>query len=86
MNQTPTSFKGLVDFAIGFIDILVLLIFALTFLVLVWSIIRTWIIGGAEPAEIEKGKKIITTGVIVLVVMSGIWGIIAFLRMSIFGI
>jgi len=83
---TPKSFGSLVDLFLSIINLLITFIFALTFIVLVWAIIRTWVIGGAEEAQVEKGKKIITTGVLVLVVMVGIWGIIALLRGGIFGI
>lgn len=81
-----TDFKSFVGVIVDLINLLIIAIFALTFVVIVWAIIQTWIIGGGEAAQVEKGKKIITTSVLVLVVMSGIWAIIALLREGFFGI
>jgi hypothetical protein len=83
--ETHPNFADLVDVFLGINQLLVLLIFALTFLVLAWTVIRTWIIGGGDEHEVESGKRVVTIGIIALVVMSGIWGILALLRAGIFG-
>lgn len=81
-----TDFKSFVGVIVDLINLLIIAIFALTFVVIVWAIIQTWIIGGGDEAQVAKGKKIITTSVVVLVIMSGIWAIIALLREGFFGI
>ena len=82
----PKNFKGFVDIILDINQTLVYLIFALTFIVLAWAIINTWILHAGDEASVEKGKKIITVGIVVLVIMSGIWGILALLRSGIFGL
>lgn len=80
------NFGDFVTVVTDLIQLLVIGIFSLTFLVLVWTITKTWIISGGDQMEIEKGKHTVTVGVIVLVIMSGIWGILALLRQSVFGL
>lgn len=84
--QAPTDFRGLVDIFLDLIDLIIPLIFALTFIVLIWGIAKAWILNIGDKEEIEKGKKLVIAGVIGLVVMSGIWGILSILRYSFFGI
>jgi hypothetical protein len=83
--QAPTDFASFVSLINGIINILIPLIFTLTFIVLMWGVIKSWILNGGDASEIEKGKKIVVVGIIALVVMSGIWGIIALLRYTFFG-
>ncbi len=78
------NFADLVNVFIGFIGLLVPLIFALTLLVIIWKVIDAWVIHGGEESKIEDGKQTIYVGIIALVVMSGIWGILAILRSSLF--
>lgn len=80
------NFSSLVDVFIDIISLLVPLVFSLTFIVLMWGIIKAWILNAGDTAEIEKGKKLVIVGIIVLVIMSGIWGILALLRSSLFGV
>jgi len=84
--KEPTDFKSFVDIILDINQTLVYLIFALTFVVLAWAVINTWILNAGDEAEVEKGKKIVTIGVVVLVIMSGIWGILSLLRSGIFGL
>lgn len=78
------NFADLVNVFIGFIALLVPLIFALTLLVIIWKVIDAWVIHGGEESKIEDGKQTIYVGIIALVVMSGIWGILAILGDSLF--
>jgi len=73
------TFKQIVAKIIDFNQLLTSSIFALVFIVFAWKIIDAWIIKGGEPDAIEKGKKTIVVGVIVLVIMSGLWGILKML-------
>jgi hypothetical protein len=78
------NFADLVNVFIGFIALLVPLIFALTLLVIIWKVIDAWVIHGGDESKIEDGKQTIYVGIIALVVMSGIWGILAILQNSLF--
>ncbi len=85
-GEKPTDFKSLVGIFTGIINILIPFIITLTFLTIVWGVVKTWIIGGGDTEQIEKGKKIIAVGIIALVIMVSIWGILSLLRISIFGV
>ena len=84
--DTPQNFSQLVDDFINLITLIIPLVFALTLLVIIWKIVDAWILNGGDSAKVEEGKKTALIGVLVLVVMSGIWGILAILRSSIFGV
>lgn len=79
-----TTFSDFVDTILGIIQLLTVAIFGLTFLVLIWAIVRTWIIHGGDEKSIDEGKKIVTVGIIALVIMSGLWGIVSLLRAGLF--
>ncbi len=79
MNNTPTTFSGLVDFFIGFVNILITALFALAFLVLIWKIIDSWIIHADDENKRAEGKSLALTAVIVFVVMVSVWGILRIL-------
>ena len=81
----PTDFRSFLGILNGIINILIPLIFALTFLTIAWGVIKAWIIGDASSENVEKGKQIVFVGVIALVVMSAIWGILRLLQQGIFG-
>lgn len=82
--SAPTDFRSLVGLFLRFMDMLVIFIFAITFIVLMWGIVKAWILNPGNETEIENGKNMALYGVLVLVVMSGIWGILQILRFSIF--
>jgi hypothetical protein len=81
----PSDFKGLVDILLGIMQTLVLLVFGLTFLTIIWSVVKGWIIHGGDAEGVESGKNVVLVGIIALVVMTSIWGILYLLKSSIFG-
>jgi len=81
---TPTTFAELVAFFIGIINSLIVVIFALAFVVMMWKIIDAWIIHADNDTKREEGKAVALTSVIVMVIMASIWGILSFLKASIF--
>ncbi len=82
MQSTPTNFAELVGMFISFIGLLVPVIFALTVVYLSWGIIKAWVINGGDQGSVDDGKKIAVAGVVALVVMLGVWGIVAMLQAS----
>lgn len=78
------DFSDLVGTFIGIITLVIPVIFALTFLVIVWRVIDAWIIHAGDANKIDDGKNTILVGIIALVVMSGIWGILYILQSSLF--
>ncbi len=85
MSTTPTTFKGLVDFFLGMINMIIPLIFGIVFLFLTWKIIDAWIINAGDEKKVEDGKKYALTAVMVTVLMIAAWGIVGMLRSSLFG-
>ena len=83
--QEPTDLGSFLGIFNGIFSLLIPLIFALTFLTIAWGVIKAWIMGDATSEDVEKGKKIAIVGVIALIIMLSIWGILRFLRLSIFG-
>lgn len=82
----PKDFRSLVTMITGIISFLVPLVFTLALIVVMWGVAKAWIINAGDETEINNGKSIAIAGVIGLVVMSGIWGILAILRAGIFGL
>ena len=84
--DTPQNFSQLVDDFISLITLFIPIIFSLTLIVIIWKIVDAWVLNGGDATKVEEGKKTALIGVLVLVVMSGIWGILAILRYSFFGV
>ncbi len=83
---TPGTFTELVNRLLEIISSLVFLVFAVTFIFFVWQMIQSWIIKGGDEKAIDDGKKILVATIIGLVIMAGIWGILAMLRQGVFGV
>lgn len=81
----PASFKGLVDIILDYIELLIQVIFAATFLVFMWGVVKGWIIGGASEEGVDQGKNVVLAGIIAFVVMSSIWGIVYIFQSTLFG-
>lgn len=81
----PTDFKGFVALITNFIGVLVILVFTLTFIAFIWGLIKGWIINVGDAEGIQSGKNVVVVGVIALTIMVSIWGILAMLKLSLFG-
>jgi hypothetical protein len=84
--NTPTTYSGFVDLLIGFINIIIPAMFAILFVIIVWKIIDAWVLHAGDPQKRDEGKRLAVTAVIVLVVGISVWGIVAILRSSLFGL
>lgn len=83
--QTPTSFKGLVNLVIEFINILIPALFAVLFVFIVWKIIDAWVINAGDERKREEGRRLVVVAVVVFVLMISTWGIVALIKQSVFG-
>lgn len=81
---SPTTFKGTIDLAVGYIQKLIPIVAALALLVFFWGIAQL-ILSAGDKGVTEDGKKKVVYGLIGLFVMISIWGIVALLRTS-FGV
>jgi succinate dehydrogenase/fumarate reductase cytochrome b subunit len=84
--EAPGTFSELVALFVDLFRTLTLFIFALAFIFVAWNLIRLWIIGGGDEESVKKGKYAVTVGVVVLVIMSGVLGILELLRAGLFGL
>jgi hypothetical protein len=83
--QAPEDLRDLLDIFIDIIGIIVPIIFALIVLTISWGVAKAWIMGDSSSDDVEKGKKLVFVGVIVLAIMVSIWGIVRMLSTSFFG-
>ncbi len=84
-QETPTTLGGFLGVLTDIINIIIPIIFALVFLTISWGVIKAWIMGDASEGDVDAGKKIVTVGIIVLVIMSAIWGIVRLIQQGLFG-
>ena len=80
----PKNFSELVGMFLGLISILIPVLFGLSLIVFLWGIINAWILGGGDETSVTKGKQLALAGMLGLVVMAGVWGIVALVRGSLF--
>lgn len=80
----PKTFQEFVEVLLNLIQLLVTGIFAITLIVFIWGVAQAWIIHGGDPKKVDEGKQIVTVGIIVLAIMSALWGIVALLRSGFF--
>ncbi|WP_300532649.1 hypothetical protein [Maricaulis sp.] len=64
-------------------DTLVVLIFAIAFVVFLWGLVSSFIFGGADPEKRAKGQQLMLWGLIAFFVMISVWGIVNLLVGSI---
>jgi hypothetical protein len=83
--ETPTTYIGLVGIIVDIIGLLVIALFAFSFVYFIWKMVDCWVLNAGEPTKREDGKKYALSAVIALVVMVSVWGIVAMLRASVFG-
>jgi len=86
MYGAPQNFSQLVENFIDVLSLIVPVLFSLSLLFIVWKIIDAWVIHSDEPAKVQEGKTLVIVGIVVLVIMSGIWGVLRILRGSLFGV
>ena len=63
-------------------ETLVPLIFALAFLVFLWGMFKTFILGGSDEGKQAEGKQIIMYAIVGFVIMISFWGIVNLLVAS----
>jgi ABC-type branched-subunit amino acid transport system permease subunit len=84
MQTTPTTFKGLVNFIISFINVLIPALFGVLFLYILWKIIDAWVLHADDESKREEGRRLVITAVLVFVLMISTWGIVAMIKNSLF--
>lgn len=81
----PGNFSELVAMFINLLSLLIPIIFALTFVVVVWKIIMAWIVNADDENAVAEGRQVALVAVIAFVVMFGIWGLLSVLQRSLLG-
>lgn len=81
-----TDFGSLVAYIIELINLIIPVIFGLILVVIIWRLVSAWIINGGDEAKVKEGKQTAIVGIIVLVILSAVWGILNLLRSALFGL
>ena len=82
--ETPETLTEFLKIFKDIFSILIPIIFALTFITISWGVARAWIMGEASEEDVEKGKRLVFIGVIVLALMATVWGIVKMLSTTFF--
>jgi hypothetical protein len=80
------DFRALVFTVIGYIEQLVVVVFALSLIVFLWGIFKYIFLSQGEEKNLEQAKSYILYGIIGLFVMVSVWGIVNLLNRSFFGV
>lgn len=73
LNQVRDFINNIVSFMNG---TLVPLIFAIAFLVFLWGMFKTFILGGSDEEKQSEGKKLMMYSIAGFVIMVSLWGIV----------
>lgn len=86
LAQGAGNYQGISTFisnTLQFINtIIVPAIFAIAFLVFIWGMFKTFILGGDDEGEQSKGKQLMFYAIIGFVVMVSLWGIVNLVAQS----
>ncbi len=85
MSSPPNTLADLVNHIIGLINLMIPVLIAVAFLVIVWKLVDSWIINAGDEKKHAEGRVTLTVGIIVLAIISSLWGILAILRAGLFG-
>ena len=82
--STPRTFSDLVGIFISIVQLLIILVGALSLVVFMWGLSKFILSAGDEKEHIE-GRRYILWGIVALFVMSSAWGLVALLTQT-FGV
>jgi hypothetical protein len=85
MGTTPTTYQGLVQWFLDFINVLIPGLFAFLFAYFLWRLIDAWIINADDERKRAEGKRFAFIAILMFVLMSSTWGLITIIRVSVFG-
>lgn len=75
--QTINSVQSLAQWIITFINtIAVPLVFAISFIVFIWGVAETFILGRGNEEKAAEGRSLIIWGIVGFVAMVAVWGLV----------
>lgn len=78
--QTIDSVQSLAAFVVNFINnIAVPLVFALAFIVFIWGVFQTFIMGATNDDAKKKGRQLMLWGLVGFFLMVSVWGLVRIL-------
>lgn len=80
------DFKCLVYNVIGYIQQIVVVIFAMSVLVIIWGIFRYIFLAQGDEKQIAESKNIMFWGIVGLFVMVSVWGLVRVVQNTFFGV
>lgn len=72
------SFKSLVGMFIGILETVFQIIFWIIFFYVAWTLVQRWMKPGGE--DYAEGKRTVIAGVFGLVIISSLWGLVAYVQ------
>ena len=75
----PEDFSGFVNIIIGVLDTFVPLVVALTVIAILWAGAQA-VINADDPQKLADSKRVLFWGIIVLFIMSAVWGFVNLVR------
>ncbi len=78
------SLCGIIATAIDIINLAIPLAFTLALAFFLWSLVRFIVVAGNTQAAKER-RVVLVWGIVVFVVLTGVWGIVAILQRTFFG-
>lgn len=78
------TFGDVVSIFVSLINAAIPALLALMLLFIIWKAVDMWVINAGDEQKVTEGKQLIITSVIVMVVISSLWGLVALLRNSFF--
>jgi hypothetical protein len=76
--NTPRTFSDLIGIFISIVQLLIILLGALSLVVFLWGLSR-FILSAGDEKQHSEGRRYIMWGIIALFVMSSAWGLVAIL-------
>ena len=73
MTGVSTFLRNIIDFMNG---TLVPLVFAVAFLVFLWGMFQTFILGGSDEEKQKEGKHLMMYAIAGFVIMVSLWGVV----------
>jgi hypothetical protein len=83
--KNDSTFAEVLNVFIALFDNIITLLVVLIFFFVLWRVFTTWFLHGDDPKEIERGRQSVFIGLLVLVLVIGLWGVVAIVRTTFFG-
>jgi hypothetical protein len=68
-GNMPSDFKGVIGYALSILNLLLPILFALSFIIFFWGLSKFILSSSGSPADIQKGKNYMMWGILALFIL-----------------